>query len=98
MNQVPDKENYQDSSAHQQVYTLSLAEPLIYVEKIGSNWYYSVETINNLDKLYHQVFPFGTRIFKQILPLNLQNKRFLGIKLWQITGIFIILFIYFFLY
>ncbi len=31
--------------------------PEIYVERIGDSWYYSIETISNVDEIYRNVFP-----------------------------------------
>jgi len=98
MNQVPNVNDYKDSMTNQQTYTLSIAEPSIYVEKVGDKWYYSEETMLALNKLYKQVYPFGTRFFKQILPQSYQDNEFLGIELWKITGSLSIIIFAFFLY
>lgn len=98
MNNVPVNPNYFDSTTNKNTYTLALSEPLIYVEKVGEKWYYSSETIRNIDRLYKDVFPFGARIFKRLLPTKIQNQKILGLKAWQIFGIFSVLIIGFILY
>jgi len=42
--------------------------PEIYIEKSGSNWYYSEETINNLDRIYKKTFPIEFSWFNDKFP------------------------------
>lgn len=71
--------------------------PQIYVERIGNEWYYSPETVNNIDELYNQVFPWFTEKLQQIIP-DIGHKSFLKIELWQYLGLAIILVVCFILF
>lgn len=42
--------------------------PEIYVEKYGENWYFSEETVQNLDKIYKKTFPIDFSWFKEKFP------------------------------
>ncbi len=42
--------------------------PEIYVEKYGENWYFSEETVQNLDKTYKKTFPIDFSWFKEKFP------------------------------
>lgn len=64
--------------------------PEIYVEKINNNWYYSIETIENIDKLYRQVYPLGTELLKTSIP-NIGHKKVFSIEIWQFLGVFVLL-------
>ncbi|MCB9225712.1 MAG: mechanosensitive ion channel family protein [Chitinophagales bacterium] len=96
-NKIPDETDYTDSTSKKQQYTLAIAEPGIYVEKVGNNWYYSQETIENIPKLYKEVFPLGTSIFSSILPDSIGNKKTFLLKNWQWLGIGLIILAGFFM-
>jgi MscS family membrane protein len=69
---IPTNANYIDSTS----YTIALNKyvlfpermPLISVEKIGNNWYYSSETIQNLDQVYNDVFPWYVVKLESLVP------------------------------
>ncbi len=42
--------------------------PEIYLEKYGENWYFSEETVQNLDKTYKKTFPIDFSWFKEKFP------------------------------
>lgn len=42
--------------------------PEVYIEKYGKNWYYSEETIENLDKIYKDTFPIEFSWFNEKFP------------------------------
>jgi MscS family membrane protein len=42
--------------------------PEIYLEKTGRNWYFSEETINNLDQLHKETFPLEFTWFNERFP------------------------------
>ena len=64
--------------------------PEIFLEKINGNWYYSIETNKNIDKVYREVYPAGTEYLKQIIP-NVGHKKIVGIELWQYLGMIVLL-------
>jgi len=42
--------------------------PEIYIEKYGKNWYFSEETVENLDKVYKKTFPIEFSWFNEKFP------------------------------
>ena len=56
--------------------------PEIYIEKSGRNWYYSQETIENLDKIYKKTFPIEFSWFNERFPEFFQT-RIDGILIWK---------------
>ena len=92
VDKVPNDPNYNDtigySSSHKYV-LFPLRMPQISVEKIGDNWYYSSETIANIDTLYQEIFPWYTESLQKIIPVS-GHKKFLGIELWQLIGLLLL--------
>ena len=92
VDKVPNNPNYNDtigySSSHKYV-LFPLRMPQISVEKIGDNWYYSSETIANIDTLYQEIFPWYTESLQKIIPIS-GHKKFLGIELWQLIGLLLL--------
>lgn len=62
--------------------------PEIYLEKINGKWYYSQETTEKINTLYHNVFPVGTDFIKSIIP-GFGHIELFGIELWQYLGVLI---------
>jgi MscS family membrane protein len=98
---VPTNMNYKDSTnyvtpLHKYV-LFPERMPLISVEKIGNNWYFSSETIQNLDQIYNDVFPWYVLKLEQLVP-NLGHKKIVNIEVWKLIGIFILLCISFLLH
>ena len=92
INKVPNNPNYNDtiSSSSSYKYVLfPLRMPQISLEKIGENWYYSSETIGNIDTLYQEVFPWYTESLQKLIPVS-GHKKFLGIELWQLIGLLLL--------
>lgn len=63
--------------------------PLVYVEKINDDWYYSIETVSNINQLYRQVYPYGTELLKKIIP-SIGHKKIFTVELWQYLGVAIL--------
>jgi MscS family membrane protein len=88
--ELPDNPNYSDSITKAKKYILFSEYPDIYVKKYGDQWLYSKETVNNIPKLYDELFPFGMKKLLTFLPKT-GTKTFLGLKIWQWYGILFIL-------
>jgi MscS family membrane protein len=56
--------------------------PEVYVEKTGSRWYYSVETLSNIDALYKKTFPVDLTKLNEKFPQFFQ-KKLLSIYIWK---------------
>ena len=98
MDQLPRNNNYLDSLSKRNIYYLSEKEKLIYLEKIGNNWYYSKTTIENIDKLYKGVFPFWAIYIDKLISYKFSNKKFLGIGLNQYIALVLLFIFSFFFY
>jgi MscS family membrane protein len=87
LNEIPVDSNYMDSVSRQHIYTpFPSALPGVYLERIDGKWYYSPETINNLDRIHDEIYPWGTEYLLDIAP-QWSMQKFLGLKLWQWIGI-----------
>ncbi|MFY0629819.1 MAG: mechanosensitive ion channel family protein [Flavobacteriaceae bacterium] len=68
--------------------------PLISLEKKGNSWYYSSETVNNIDILYADVFPWYIDKIQEIIP-DFGHKKIFSIEVWQyITFILLLIVAY----
>ena len=89
LNKISNNPNYSESIGYKNVYKyviFPLRMPQISVEKINGKWYYSQETVAQIDELYNQVFPWYVHKLQKIIPVS-GHKRIFGIELWQIVGI-----------
>jgi MscS family membrane protein len=71
--------------------------PLISVEKVGEKWYYSQETIKNLDDIYNDVFPWYVLKLEELMP-DFGHKKVFEIEVWKYVGLLIMLIIAFLLH
>jgi len=88
-NKIPNDPNFNDTIGYVRVYKYVLFPkrmPQVYVEKINGKWYYSPETISEIDAIYNQVFPWYVHKLQQIIP-NLGHKKAFGFELWQFIGV-----------
>ena len=91
--QVPTNANYKDSLLFDKAnkYVLFPHDlPLISVEKLGNNWYYSKETIANLDEIYNDVFPWYVSKLKDVMP-EFGHKEVFDIEIWKFIGLLLLL-------
>jgi len=94
MSELPQEENYLDSITNRERYYIDrYSLPELYLVKRESNWYYSKSTINNIDQWYKEVYPIGTDKLVDIFPHD--GKKYMGLFLWQIVGLFVIILISF---
>ncbi len=66
--------------------------PQISVERIGGSWYYSVETIQNIDNLYAEVFPWYIDALHDVIP-GAGHKEIFSIEVWQYIALLLLFFI-----
>ena len=92
LDEVPRNVDYYDSLINKSRYTPFPDYPDVYVEKYGDQWLYSKRTVQEIDRLHKSVYPFGTDKLLNLLP-KLGSKKYLGLHLWQLIGIFIIILI-----
>lgn len=95
MDLVPKNPEYRDSIQNNlQRYVPAEQFPEIYLQKTGSNWYYSSRTVSVIDEIHKDVYPYGTDKLLKLAP-KIGHKRFLGLHLWQHIGILVLIFISF---
>lgn len=93
MNQVPQSPEYLDSISLKHYYTPFPNElPQIYLEREGDKWYYSIDAAQTINDLHKAIYPLGTDALVSFFGRQ-SEKTFLGISIWQYTGIFILLLI-----
>jgi MscS family membrane protein len=63
--------------------------PLISVERIDDSWYYSKETVQNIDKLYEEVFPWYIDKLHEIIPGS-GHKKIFSIEVWQYIALILL--------
>lgn len=71
--------------------------PQVYLVKIRNNWYFSSETIAEIENLYIEVYPWHSQWIHTLIPKEGKIK-FLNIELWQLFSIGIIAVSFFILY
>jgi len=71
--------------------------PEVYVEKIGSRWYYSKETIQSIEKLHKETFPIEFSFLDDNFPEFFTYTVF-GFKIWRPITIVVIILICILLY
>ena len=64
--------------------------PEIYVEKLGSRWYFSKETIEKIDELYAETFPWEFTWLQKKFP-NLFKEIIFGVLIWKPIGVILLL-------
>ena len=97
---VPKDSMYADTTDYKIGYKYVLFPyqmPEIFVEKIGNNWYYAVETVNSVEEIYASVFPWYTEKLQQIIP-EFGHIKFLKIELWQYLGLALLIVLCFVLF
>lgn len=91
LNHIPQDPNYADSTVAQSVFTLFPNElPQVYLEKVDGRWYYSEETVSQINQLHEEVYPFGTDLLLQLIP-HIGEREILGLKAWQLAGLVLLL-------
>lgn len=66
--------------------------PLISVEKKGDAWYYSSETLENIDLLYAEIFPWHIEKIQEIVPV-IGNKKIVSVEVWKYVAIVLLIFL-----
>ena len=86
---VPQERNYYDSTAQNYQYQLTSQYPDILLVRQGSQWVYSEETFGAIDKIYSEVFKYGTDRLLKVLP-RAGSKKYLGLYLYQYIGLLLL--------
>ena len=86
---IPQDPNYLDTNYNNQnIYSLTPLDASLYlIRDTSGNWIYSEATIKGLDNAYKAIYPFGVDFLKNLLPYNVGIQSFLGLALWQWSGL-----------
>ena len=100
MDKVPTDKNYLDTisgftggaivEAHHRFIPFPEKMPEIYVEKIGSRWYYSKETIEYIDEIHQEIFPWEFKWLQKKFPAIFE-KKIEGVNIWKPFAILILI-------
>ncbi|PCI08332.1 MAG: mechanosensitive ion channel protein MscS [Flavobacteriaceae bacterium] len=63
--------------------------PQVYVEKTGNRWYYSKETLANLDEIYAATFPWEFTWLQKQFP-HFFKKIVYGVYIWKPVGLVVL--------
>lgn len=89
--EVPTQENYTDTAQNNKAIYIPFKElEDIYLEKIGSYWYYSAKSIKKVPTYYNELYPFDLKQYTRDLP-PFFHQKVLGLEVWQMIGIFLLI-------
>lgn len=83
---ISDDKNYTDTITGEPILRLFADYPEIYVEKVNGEWKYSKETVENINKLYREIFPPGLKDLLSNLPHAFFTK-IAGLEIWKWLGV-----------
>ena len=92
-NTISKDPNYKDTITNTNLHKYVLFPvkmPSISVEKIGDSWYYSTETLRNLEQLYNDVFPWYVLKIEALIP-SVGHHKIIGVEVWKLIGLLILL-------
>jgi MscS family membrane protein len=98
---VPTNANYLDTvlvstqrieKAQHRYAPFPLRLPQVYVEKVGSRWYYSKKTIEQIDAIYERLFPSELAWIGKKFP-GLFKAKALGVLIWQPLAVILLILI-----
>ncbi len=92
--EAPEDPDYTDTIHNEHRYTLTQYLPEIYLAKRNDLWLYSPESIQQIDHLHREVFPFGPDLLIDLIP-RAGTHMFLGLYLWQHIGILLLILVSF---
>ena len=101
---VPNNPNYLDTivsnnseTAFHRYYPFPQQLHDVYLEKVGTKWYYSKETVSKIDKLHKETFLWEFTWLQKHYP-NFFKETVGGVKIWKPIGLIILLVLSFLLY
>ncbi len=89
---LPDDPDYRDPLTGVQEVVLFQQLPAVVVRKIGDKWLFAPETLAAIPELYRQTFSAFIEYIIDRLP-EIFKKQIINIALWQIIGIFVVIFL-----
>ncbi len=92
-NSIPLDANYKDSigtNVFDKYVLFPKRLPQVSVEKLGESWYYSSKTLENIDVLYSEIYPWYVAELQKIIPGS-GHIIFLGFEIWQYIAFLLLL-------
>lgn len=89
MEEVPRDFNYHDTVRNRPHFVMDSSHPKIYLEKVGKQWKYSISSIDLIEELHDQTFPFGTDKLLDLLP-KMGTRKIMGLYMYQYLGVLIL--------
>ena len=89
---IPDNPNFRDSTSGNTIFIVDKSLSSIYIEKYNGKWMYSEESVKSIETLIRKVYPLGTHKLLSVIPHG-NDKKFLGVYIWQLVAIFSIILI-----
>ncbi len=86
----PDEADYKDPLTEQQRVMLHKQVPQIMLQKYGTMWMFTPNSIKAIPGLYRETFNATVEYLVDQLP-DFLKKRFLGVAPWQIVGLFLLI-------
>lgn len=91
VDEIPQNPDYIDTVKSQSYkYVISDDIPDIYLVKLGNSWIYSKKSVNEVNRLHKEVYPYGTDRLLSMLP-KLGTRTYFGLHLWQLIGVLILI-------
>lgn len=88
--EIPNESDYVDTNSNKNKFIPVPELPEIYLEKVGTKWLYSKETVSIIPTIYNDTVTFSLSTYKEYIPDALK-KRFLTVQLWKFIGLFILI-------
>ncbi len=89
---IPDDPDYREPMTGEHEYLLFPQLPEVTLVKSGDKWLFSPQTLKAIPGLYRQTFNAWIEYMVDRLPAVFK-KKLLNLALWQIAGVFVLLFI-----
>jgi len=92
MDQLPNDPDYVDTlyHAHNKYFFDARQLPKVFLEKVGNEWKFSGFTVEHIEEIHQEIYPFGTAALLQILP-QMGSHEYFGLQMWQLIGLFVLL-------
>ncbi len=90
---IPTSPDFTDSLTGRSMYYPFINYGDIYLERINGAWRYSEETVDNINAIYDEIYPFTISSYVDKIPSFLRFKLIFGMELWQVVAVFLLIFI-----
>jgi MscS family membrane protein len=96
LEEVPTESSFIDSlhSNRHQYFFDSKRLPRVFLEKEDEEWRFSKFTVEHIDELHAETYPWGTATLLKVLP-RMGEQQYIGLQLWQLLGLFALILLIF---